>query len=697
MDANPGDGHAADNAGRCTLELPIQEANASAGEFTIILDVGTYTLTLAGTDEDAAATGDLDISGEISIVGVGADQTLVGAAQLDRVFDVHSSAALELSGISLTGGSVSGPENGGGVRNLGELTVTGSMVSSNFTGNDGGGIHNEGTLTITDTTVCDNLADRDGGGIHNDATTTIENSTFSGNSAANHGGAVHNSPSGSLSLSNVTATDNSAGGVNDVPGLEPVGPEFRINTSTTDMQVGPNVAIDGDGNFIVIWNSDHFAPSSYYAFAQRYDRSGMPIDGEFMLSPWNSLGGPVGMDAAGNFVAIYGGQDSDNSGVNAQRFQADATPLGEPFVANSPENDKQSWGRIAVVPDGRFVIAWMDWDGNDGDVYGVFAQSFNASGEGQGGFQVNTTTDYYQRYPSVAADSVGNFVIVWQDYGSGGASGIYGQRYTSLGQPLGGEFRIDMASPDTYHAYPTVAMDDGGFVVTWLRSEPLGSGDFEAFARRYDALGSALGDAFQVSSWSTSGPDAYANRPCATIVSESGFVICWGIRLPDNTTDVFARHYDANGIAQGPEVRVNSTTVGDQYAHQMASGSHGEVIIVWTGNGPGDDFGSFGQRFAITDHDGGGVFNATGGVVNATNSIIAGNAAGNSSPDVSGAFTSLGHNLIGDSGDAVGFTHGLNGDQVGNYGSEIDPLLGPLNDNGGRTLTHALLPGSPCA
>jgi len=84
-------------------------------------------------------------------------------------------------------------------------------------------------------------------------------------------------------------------------------------------------------------------------------------------------------------------------------------------------------------------------------------------------------------------------------------------------------------------------------------------------------------------------------------------------------------------------------------------------------------------------HDGTGTFSIT-------NSVVAGNASDFSG---SGTFTSGGYNLIGDVGSAVGFVWGVNGDQVGSAATPIDPLLGPLQDNGGPTLTHMILAGSP--
>ena len=64
-------------------------------------------------------------------------------------------------------------------------------------------------------------------------------------------------------------------------------------------------------------------------------------------------------------------------------------------------------------------------------------------------------------------------------------------------------------------------------------------------------------------------------------------------------------------------------------------------------------------------------------------------------PDLAGDFTSKGYNLIGMANGSIGFINGINADQVGSIASPIDPLIGPLQMNGGPTPTHALLPGSP--
>jgi hypothetical protein len=81
--------------------------------------------------------------------------------------------------------------------------------------------------------------------------------------------------------------------------------------------------------------------------------------------------------------------------------------------------------------------------------------------------------------------------------------------------------------------------------------------------------------------------------------------------------------------------------------------------------------------------------------VKASNTIIALNTAA-SGPDVNGALTSQGFNLIGNNSGAT-ITPAIASDQIGTSGAPIDPLLDPngLQNNGGPTKTHALLSGSP--
>ncbi len=86
-------------------------------------------------------------------------------------------------------------------------------------------------------------------------------------------------------------------------------------------------------------------------------------------------------------------------------------------------------------------------------------------------------------------------------------------------------------------------------------------------------------------------------------------------------------------------------------------------------------------------NDGGGIFQDSSGVTNLKNSIVADNAAPGG-PDISGVVTSQGFNHVENIFGATFAPHG--GDVIGS-----DPQLGPLDNNGGSTLTHLPAPTSP--
>ncbi len=101
---------------------------------------------------------------------------------------------------------------------------------------------------------------------------------------------------------------------------------------------------------------------------------------------------------------------------------------------------------------------------------------------------------------------------------------------------------------------------------------------------------------------------------------------------------------------------------------------------------------------------GGGILGAEGssGLLSLASTLVATNTVSNpfdgtavAGPDLAGNFLTFGNNLIGDGTDSTGLTNGTSGDLVGTDTSPIDPLIGPLADNGGPTQTHALLAGSP--
>lgn len=137
----------------CTLRAAIQTANALGGSHTILVASGTYNLTRAGNNEDAALTGDLDISADITLVNGTDNPPLVFGNYSDRVFDVHAGGRLRLENINVAGGLANRADTlrGGAfnVRADAELELERAVVSGNIA-NIGGAIYSDGTVNILD-------------------------------------------------------------------------------------------------------------------------------------------------------------------------------------------------------------------------------------------------------------------------------------------------------------------------------------------------------------------------------------------------------------------------------------------------------------------------------------------------------------------------------------------------------------------
>ena len=96
---------------------------------------------------------------------------------------------------------------------------------------------------------------------------------------------------------------------------------------------------------------------------------------------------------------------------------ADFPAIGPEFLVNSVVAGDQLDAQVARDAAGNIIVAWES-DGEDGDETGIYAQRFNRDGVPVGGaFQVNTFTNGNQSDPVVAMDVAGNVVIAWVDQG----------------------------------------------------------------------------------------------------------------------------------------------------------------------------------------------------------------------------------------------------------------------------------------
>ncbi len=199
--------------GFISLREAIIATNNTTGADTISLAGGTYTLSVAGAGEDAAASGDLDILGGLTITGAGSGTTIVDGAGLDRVFEAHVSNAIVIQDIMVRNGDATNKDGGGLLVNAGGNVQLERVVLNGNTAKTGGAIANDrATLAIVDSTIDGNSSTNSGGGLSNTGGfVTMTGSTVSGNSSGSVGGGIENKNSGaSLTLTNVTMSGNTA-------------------------------------------------------------------------------------------------------------------------------------------------------------------------------------------------------------------------------------------------------------------------------------------------------------------------------------------------------------------------------------------------------------------------------------------------------------------------------------------------------
>ena len=134
---------------------------------------------------------------------------------------------------------------------------------------------------------------------------------------------------------------------------------------------------------------------------------------------------------------------------------------------------------------------------------------------------------------------------------------------------------------------------DGSSVVVFRSRDALLDQD-AIIARQIDADGNPIGSDILVRA---PAPD-FAGDPQIAVAPSGEFVVTWQSVDVGGLGGVFARRYDASGNPLDVEWVVNSTTSGGQGGPDIAMLSTGEFIIVWDGNGAGDDAGIFYQRYA---------------------------------------------------------------------------------------------------
>jgi hypothetical protein len=322
--------------------------------------------------------------------------------------------------------------------------------------------------------------------------------------------------------------------------------EFRVNTTVKNAQLKPAVAMNDAGAFVVVWSSYGDSSTMQDIYVKIFDGDGKPTGSEFRIN--TTTGGSqdnpsIAMDETGNFCVVWQSwfQEGGDRGVYGQRFNADGSRIGVEFLVNSTTKFSQGNPCVAMAPNGQFVVVWESWiqDGPSTFSYDVFGQRFDLDGSRKDTeFRVNTYTKNNQWFAKVAMTKLGDFVVVWTSWGQDGdGGGIFGQKYGAAGEIDGNEYQINTTTKE-YQWLPSVAIDNSGsFVVVWSSWRQDGSRE-GVYGQNFDRFGRRLGPEFQVNTFT----DNYQWEPGVARCDSSEVVVVWSSWGQDNNDyEVYAK------------------------------------------------------------------------------------------------------------------------------------------------------------
>jgi hypothetical protein len=350
--------------GVVTLRSAIQQANATPGAHTINLTVpGTYKITLAGSGEDANATGDFDIlaaGGNLTIVNTSGRPVAIDGGGLDRVFDINPTFdpnnpgapfKVTLQGLTIQHGIAApfgdGTMGGGAIRDTGNasLELDNVVIANNSASGAGGGIlmqntvNTPWTLTVNNSVIRNNHAGDAGGGIDTIGSghVIVTASQLIGNTCVNQGAAIWldmiNNASATLTMTNSLVSRNYAyAGPTGALGTAGNGAVTIVGTTVSDNYSGSTGGGYGDENKLAnltVSNSlflNNVAMTDGGGIQAGGDGTTVTITNTAFVG--NTAGGKGGgLFASGGAVTITGSRFSENTAVNGGGIEDQAATL----------------------------------------------------------------------------------------------------------------------------------------------------------------------------------------------------------------------------------------------------------------------------------------------------------------------------------------------------------------------------------
>ena len=274
----------------------------------------------------------------------------------------------------------------------------------------------------------------------------------------------------------------------------------------------------------------------------------------------------------GGYVTVW----TNDSEILARLFDADGKSVSDQIQVNTTTDNTQDYSDVAGSVNGGFVVVWSS-SAQDGSGWGIYAQAYDNNGAKVGTeLLVNTYTSNDQNYPSITALTGGGYVVSWSGYSSQGSSEISAQLITDAGALSGSEFAVNTNASSTQKISEVASLEDGGFIVVY---ESYRTNAYNINAQRFDASGNKVGSEILVTNITSSSYDLY--RPSVAGLTDGGYVISWESRNSSGDYDVYAKRYDALGQVSKDEFKVNAYVDYDQNYSKVVATQDGGYVITW--------------------------------------------------------------------------------------------------------------------
>ena len=395
------------------------------------------------------------------------------------------------------------------------------------------------------------------------------------------------------------------------------GTEYEVVGSLLGDQVFPDAAVTPSGGFIV-WQDNATDGSGWGVSAEQVNGT---LSGT--LSPFrvNVTGtndqenARVALLKNGGAVFVWQGGVEGFQNIYARFLRPTNTwTTTNDVLVNMSTNNFQITPAVTVLNNGNVVVVWASFNqAAANSMLDVYGQVFSPSGRQIGAnFLVNQFTPYNQRTPAIAALKGGGFVVTWVSEQQNKQAvlpsstntaatlaatttpsvDVYARLYDSNALATTGEFLVNSNSNPCGNP-EVAAASDGSFLVAWAAHDTVNyTNGWDIYARSFSSNG--VGGNIAIVNTHIYG-DQYAPR-----VSSIGtdYLVVWTSLGQDGSREGVYGQF-LHGVAPvGGELRVNTTTIGQQMQPVVTSDGAEQFLVVWTSfTGSPYNFDLFAQRY----------------------------------------------------------------------------------------------------